>query len=275
MSLIHVGLIGCGNIAAQICEAVVQGHIRAEITGLTDSVPGRAEGLREQFQLNDAVVGDLAAVAGVSDLLVEAASGDAVGPVLEAALRWHIDCLIMSLGGLMTRANLLEQARNAGLRIWMPSGAVCGLDGIRAAAVAGLDSVTLTTRKPPRGLAGAPWVVQQRIDLNALTEATVIFEGNALEAVRAFPANVNVAAALSLAGIGPEKTRVRVIADPAATENSHEIEAKGPFGELRAITRNRPSPTNPKTSYLASLSAIYELRRAAEMWCRSALKGGR
>jgi len=274
MSLIRLGLVGCGNIASEICEAVADRRIQAEITGLTDCVPGRAESLRERFQLNDAVVGDLDAVAGVSDLLVEAASGNAVRPVLEAALRWQIDCLIMSLGGLMTQANLMEQARNAGVRIWMPSGAVCGLDGIRAAREGGLDSVTLTTRKPPRGLAGAPWVVQQGIDLNALTEATIIFDGSALEAVQAFPANVNVAAALSLAGIGPEKTRVRVIADPAATENSHEIEAKGPFGELRAITRNRPSPTNPKTSYLASLSAIHELRRAAEMWCRVSMKGG-
>ncbi|HOK90882.1 MAG TPA: aspartate dehydrogenase [Candidatus Hydrogenedentes bacterium] len=270
MSLIRLGLVGCGNIASEICGAVQDGRIRARITGLTDCVPGQAESLRERYQLNDAVVGDLDAVAGVADLLVEAASGDAVGPVLEAALKWRVDCLIMSLGGLMTRGELLEEARQEGIRVWLPSGAVCGLDGVRAAKEAGLDSVTLTTRKPPRGLAGAPWVVQQGIDLNALTEAKVIFEGNALEAVRAFPANVNVAAALSLAGIGPEKTRVRVIADPAATENSHEIEAKGPFGALRAVTRNRPSPSNPKTSYLASLSAIHELRRAAELWCRPA-----
>ncbi|HOQ89858.1 MAG TPA: aspartate dehydrogenase [Candidatus Hydrogenedentes bacterium] len=272
MSLIRLSLVGCGNIASEICEAVRDGRIRAEITGLTDMEPGRAERLREQFQLNHAVVGDLETVAGAADLLVEAASVSAVAPVLETAIRMGMDCLIMSLGGLIFRTDLMEQAQKAGVRVWLPSGAVCGLDGIRAAKEAGLDSVTLTTRKPPRGLAGAPWVVEHGIDLGALTEATVIFEGNALDAVRAFPANVNVAAALSLAGIGPEKTRVRVIADPAATENSHEIEAKGPFGELRAVTRNRPSPNNPKTSYLASLSAIHELRRAAELWCRPALK---
>ena len=128
---------------------------------------------------------------------------------------------------------------------------------------------TLTTRKPPKGLSGAPYLVQQGIDVDNLTEPKVVFEGNALEAVKAFPANVNVAAALSLAGIGPVETRVRVIADPRATSNSHEVVAEGAFGRLQAMTENMPSPRNPKSSYLASLSACAELRNAAMAFAAS------
>jgi aspartate dehydrogenase len=127
---------------------------------------------------------------------------------------------------------------------------------------AGLHSVTLTTRKPPKGLVGAPYLVEHGIELDNLTEPLVIFEGTALEAVKAFPQNVNVAGALSIAGIGPMETRVRVIADPHATCNSHEIVAEGAFGKLQTRTENLPSPRNAKSSYLASLSACAELRAA-------------
>ncbi|HRZ16951.1 MAG TPA: DUF108 domain-containing protein, partial [Candidatus Hydrogenedentes bacterium] len=120
------------------------------------------------------------------------------------------NCLVMSVSGLMLNLEVLEDARDANIIVRMPSGAICGLDGIRAAMQAGVDEVTLTTRKPPRGLAGAPYLVERGITLDGLTEPHVVFEGSALDAVRAFPANVNVAAALSLAGIGPERTTVRV-----------------------------------------------------------------
>ena len=128
---------------------------------------------------------------------------------------------------------------------------------------AGLHNVTLTTRKPPKGLVGAPYLVENEIDVLSLTEPKVVFEGNAFEAARGFPANVNVAAALSLNGIGPYETKVRIIADPNATENSHEVVAEGAFGRMQTITTNMPSPRNPKSSYLASLSACAELRAAA------------
>jgi aspartate dehydrogenase len=128
----------------------------------------------------------------------------------------------------------------------------------------GLHTVVLTTRKPPAGLAGAPYLIEHAIDIDNLDEPRVVFEGSALEAVRAFPANVNVAACLSLVGIGPEETQVRIIADPEATMNIHEVVAEGAFGRLTTITENLPSPRNPKSSYLASLSAVAELRAAAE-----------
>jgi aspartate dehydrogenase len=156
------------------------------------------------------------------------------------------------------------------------------LDGLRAAREAGLDTVTLTTRKPPKGLEGAPCLVANGIDVSELAEETVVFDGTATEAVQAFPKNVNVAAALSLAGIGPERTQVRVIADPKATVNSHEVVAEGSFGRLRTVTENKLSPRNPKSSYLASLSACAEIRMAAAaftarragVWTKSTITAG-
>jgi aspartate dehydrogenase len=159
----------------------------------------------------------------------------------------------------------LEAAARAANRcVLVPSGAIGGLDAVRAARLAGLDSVELRTTKAPRTLTGAPGIVAAGIDLDAITEPTVVFEGRALDAVLAFPANLNVVAALSLAGLGPERTRVVLVADPAETRNVHEIRASGAFGELTLRFSNLPSTENPKTSALAPFAALALLRRRAE-----------
>jgi len=257
-----VGLVGCGNIGADLCIALQKGTIPAEIVALNDIDEERAKLLQRTFHL-DAEICSLDALAGRVDFIVECAVAAAIKDVIEAAIRHHKDCLIMSVAGFMAYPDLLEPAREHNVKVRIPSGALCGLDGVRSAAEAGLHTVMLTTRKPPKGLKGAPYLVQNDVCLDNLTEAKVVFEGNALEAAKGFPANVNVAAALSLAGIGPYETKVRIIADPNATENSHEVFAEGAFGRLQAITTNLPSPRNPKSSYLASLSACAELRAAA------------
>lgn len=263
MAGMKIGLVGCGNIGADICIALHKGNIPAEIVALHDVDPERAGVLLRTFQL-DAMIGSLDELAARVDFIVECAAGSVVKEVLEAAVQHQKDCLIMSVGGLMALPDALKQARARGIQVRIPSGALCGLDGIRAAMEGGLHMVTLTTRKPPAGLAGAPHLMVNNISLENLTEPKVVFEGNALEAVKAFPANVNVAGALSLMGIGPEETKVCVIADPNATRNSHEVDAEGAFGSLKTITTNLPSPRNAKSSYLASLSASAELRAAAE-----------
>jgi aspartate dehydrogenase len=257
------GIVGCGNIGADLCIAVQKGDILAEVAALTDIDPERAKVLLRTFQLEAAVCG-LDENAAKMDYLVECAGASAVKDVLQAAIRHQTDCLIMSVGGLLEDMALYDEARHSGIQVHLPSGALCGLDGIRAAMEAGLHAVTLTTRKPPAGLAGAPYLRERGIDLRGLDEAMVVFEGSAREAVKAFPQNVNVAASLSLAGIGPDETRVRVIADPDITMNIHEVVAEGAFGRLTAMTENLPSPRNAKSSYLASLSAVAELRLAAE-----------
>lgn len=262
MTAMKVGLVGCGNIGADLCIALQKGNIPAGIAALHDVDEERAKVIQRTFHL-DAEICDLNTLAERADFIVECAVAAAVKDVIEAAIRYRRDCLIMSVSGLMRHPELLEQARENNIKVRVPSGALCGLDGIRSAMEAGLHSVTLTTRKPPKGLAGAPYLVANNIDVLGLTEAKVIFEGDAFEAAKGFPANVNVAAALSLAGIGPKETKVRIIADPNATENSHEVMAEGAFGRLQTITTNMPSPRNPKSSYLASLSACAELRAAA------------
>lgn len=268
MTKMKVGLVGCGNIGADLCIALQKGTIAAEIVALTDIDEARAKVLLRTFQLNARICGLDENVSAV-DFLVECAIAAAVKDVLRASIRYHRNCLIMSVGGLMTHPELLEEAREHNIQVHVPSGALCGLDGIRAAMEAGLHSVTLTTRKPPRGLVGAPYLVEHGIDVENLTEPMVVFEGNALEAVKAFPQNVNVAGALSIMGVGPVETRVRIIADPRATANSHEVIAEGAFGRLQTMTENLPSPRNVKSSYLASLSACAELRAAAMAFAAS------
>jgi aspartate dehydrogenase len=262
MAKMKVGLVGCGNIGADLCIALQRGTIPAEIVALTDIDEARARLLLNSFNLQAAIC-DLDENAATAEFLVECAQPSAVKDVVHAAIRHCRDCLLMSVGGLMEHPELIVEAREKGVDIRLPSGAISGLDGVRAAMEAGLHHVMLTTRKPPKGLAGAPYLVEHGIDIENLNEAKVVFEGTAREACKAFPHNVNVAAALSLAGIGPDQTMVRVIADPRATVNSHEIIAEGAFGQLKTVTENLPSPRNPKSSYLASLSAVAELRRAA------------
>ncbi|GMV95436.1 MAG: hypothetical protein AMXMBFR82_52140 [Candidatus Hydrogenedentota bacterium] len=262
MSKMKVGLVGCGNIGADLCIALQRGQIPAEIVALTDIDESRAKLLLNSFNLN-AKICALDANAAAADLIVECAQPSVVKDVVDAAIRHKRDCMILSVGGLMEHPELFEAARKNNVQIRLPSGAMCGLDGVRAAMEAGLHHVTLTTRKPPKGLAGAPYLVEKGIDVESLTEPKIVFEGTAREACKAFPHNVNVAASLSLAGIGPDETIVRVIADPHATVNSHEIMAEGAFGQLKTVTENLPSPRNAKSSYLASLSAVAELRTAA------------
>ncbi|MFQ5952709.1 MAG: aspartate dehydrogenase domain-containing protein, partial [Candidatus Omnitrophota bacterium] len=125
---------------------------------------------------------------------------------------------------------------------------------------AGIESVTITTRKPPKSIKGAPYLSENNIDVEGIKEETVIFEGNALDAIKGFPKNINVSALLSIAGIGPEKTRVKIVVSPEYTRNTHEIEVKSKAGTIKTRTENVPSPDNPKTSYLAALAAIASLR---------------
>jgi len=263
MRKLKVGLVGCGNIASDLCIAIGKGDIPAEIVALCDVDRQAAENLKATYAL-EAPVCSLDEAAAKAELLVECASPDAAGQVVDAAIRFQVDCLILSIGGLLERPELIAEANAHGARVHLPSGALAGLDGLRAAKEGGVDSVTLTTRKPPKGLQGAPYLEERGIDVSNLSEPLTVFEGTAREACRAFPKNVNVAAALSLAGIGPDKTQVRVVADPGATLNAHEIVVEGAFGRLTARTENRPSPRNPKSSYMASLSAVAELRAAAE-----------
>jgi aspartate dehydrogenase len=265
MALVKVGIVGCGFIGSELCRAVSCGNVPAEIVALNDIEIERAERLKGEYGGGAAVVSFEELVA-LSDVIAECAAVDCVPKIVEAAISEGKTALIMSVGGLMPRPDLFDRARQTGTRIVIPSGAIAGADAIEAAAEDRLDEVVLTTTKPPAGLRGAPYVLDKGIDLDSIEGRTVIFEGTALEAVAAFPQNVNVAATLSLAGIGPERTRVKVVVDPTVSANTHEVTAVGAFGKLVARAENVPSEANPKTSCLAALSAVAALRKAVS--CR-------
>jgi aspartate dehydrogenase len=256
-----IGIVGCGTIGSELARKVVSDFSDAsELVALCDIDNDAANRLIAELDCG-AVVCSMDELVEKSDLVIEAAGGKVSADVAIKSLTNGRDVLIMSVGGLLERwSDIMEAARKSSARLIVPSGALSGLDAVKAAAAAGIDSARLTTRKPPRGLTGAPFIVENNIDLDAIEEEQVIFEGTTLDAVKGFPKNINVAAALSLAGIGPEKTMVRIMTSPEYTTNSHEIEVTGAFGRLVCRTENVPSPTNPKTSYLAVLSPIATLK---------------
>jgi aspartate dehydrogenase len=207
------------------------------------------------------------------EVIVEAAAQDVVRQWAIPILEQGLDLLTMSVGALADK-EFYEQVRAAvrrtRRRLYVPSGAVGGLDILRAAGIDRIDEVCLSTSKPPHALAGAPFFRQYPVNLNSLTGRTTIFKGPASEAVKLFPQNVNVAAVLSLGGLGAEKTLVEVIADPQLERNVHEVVVRGSFGEMRLQLMNVSSPVNPKTSFLACLSPLALLRRLSEpVWIGS------
>jgi aspartate dehydrogenase len=259
--MLMIGVIGCGTIGAEICRAIDKGIVPARLVGICDIDLPKTNDLLRSLE-KGAPVMDQAELIKASELVVEAVSKIVAPSIIREVLGCSKDVLVMSVGGLLEGTDeLLELAKSKGKHIYVPSGAIAGLDAVKGAIVGSVSKVTLTTRKPPAGLKGAPYIVEHEIDLESLQERTVIFSGPASQAVLGFPANVNVAAALSLAGIGSEKTIVRIIADPDCDKNTHEIEVEGEFGKLLARTENVPAPFNPKTSQLAALSAIGLLQR--------------
>ncbi|MBB4234759.1 aspartate dehydrogenase [Rhizobium esperanzae] len=194
-------------------------------------------------------------IAWEPSLVVECASHEAVKNAVPVLLRSGIDVVVVSVGSLSDEALLadLEKAAQSGnSRLTVASGAIGGLDVLRSAKIAGLDKVVYTGSKPPAAWKGTP--ADEKFDLAALSERTVIFDGTALEASRRYPKNANVTAAVALAGVGFDNTKVTLIADPASMSNIHQVEAHGAFGRFSISLENRPLPDNPKTSWLAALS---------------------
>jgi len=259
MAKLKVGIIGCGTIGTEIARAC-QGRLkdRIELCAICDIDGNKASALRGMLKKKVIVVKADELIRRV-DLVIEAASAGISAAVLEKCVRRKRDLLIMSVGGLIGKVSLLQAAERKGVKVYLPSGALCGIDGLKSASTGKIYSVTLTTRKPPKGLDGAPYLRGKALDLSAITGETIVFEGNAEEAVKGFPQNVNVSAVLSLAGIGARETRVRIVTAPDYTRNIHEVEITGDFGRIVTRTENIPSKTNPKTSAMAIFSAIATL----------------
>jgi aspartate dehydrogenase len=263
MGKLRVGIIGCGAIGSEIAKACqLRIKNKVNLIGICDKNGESAKALKKTLK-NKVPVLKLDGLIKKSRLVVEAASADSSADILKRAISRKKDIMIMSIGGLLEKELLLKRASKAGINVYLPSGAICGIDGLKSAAIGRLDSVTLTTRKPPRGLEGAPYLKENNIKVSSIREETIVFEGSAADAVRGFPQNVNVCAVLSLAGLGATNTRVRIITSPGYTKNTHEVEIQGESGRITTKTENVPSKTNPKTSQLAIYSAIATLEGIA------------
>jgi aspartate dehydrogenase len=248
----RLGIIGCGAIGTDVAKAADTMNDIEKIY-LFDTNGAAAKKLcsfvkKASVKPVDKFLEDV-------DVVFEAASQQAVTQYAEIVLKAGKDLIIMSIGSLFNdtlRKKLEDIAREKHRKIYLPSGAVCGIDGVLAANIEKLDSVTLVTTKPPASLG------------KTVMKRTVVFEGTARDAVKQFPKNINVAACLSLAGVGFDETKVEIVADPVETRISHKILAHGRFGRLRAEVENMPNPNNPQSSYMASLSAIATLRRVLD-----------
>jgi aspartate dehydrogenase len=194
------------------------------------------------------------------DLAVECAPADILDSICVPMLTAGKRVLVLSAGALLPRPHLIELAKERGGQIIVPTGALLGLDAVVAAAEGNIHSVRMITRKPPGGLEGAPYLVRNGISVKGLNAAKLVFSGTAREAAAGFPANVNVAAALSLAGIGPDRTTIEIWADPAVTRNCHAIEVDADSARFSLSIENIPSE-NPKTGRITALSVIAALRK--------------
>ncbi len=260
--MIKVGIIGCGTIGTELalaCHKNFKGEVTLEAIADTDLA--RARKLQHKIRPKPKILSSDLLIRR-SDLVIESASKHAAYEVAKKALSLGKDVMVMSVGGLLGKEKeVFELARTHRCCLYLPSGGVVGIDGLKAAKIGKIHRVTLTTRKPPQGFEDSPYVLKHGIKLKNLKQEKLLFEGDAATAVKGFPKNINVSATLSLAGLGAKKTKVRIIASPHMLVNVHEVYVQGDFGSFYARTENFPSEQNPKTSRLAILSAVATLER--------------
>lgn len=269
----RVALLGCGAIGTQIALAIDSGKIPAKLTHIYDQSKEASNKLLERLGNKPIIVENSHLLSSHPvDIVVEAASQNAVRDAALSVLQNRRDLMIMSVGALLDESVfdvLSEACTEFKKTIYLPSGAIGGLDALKSVKNE-IDSLSLTTTKHPRSLKGAKFFETSDIDLDNITKATSIFKGNAQDAVKFFPANINVAALLSIAAIGNKRTVVKIVADPDTDKNTHKIEVSGTFGSMNFTISNYPDKENPKTSRLAILSAIETLRK----YCSSEIQIG-
>lgn len=257
--MLSVAIGGLGAIGLTLARALDAGVEGLRVVAVSSRDRAKAEANLAGFRARPEFVG-LAELAARADVVVEAAPAAVFEEIVGPAAAAGRIAVVSSVGALLPRMHLVEQAKASGGRIIVPTGALLGLDAVRAAAEGAVESVTLVTRKPPRGLEGAPYLAQNGIDVLAITEPTRIFAGSAREGAKGFPANVNVAAALALAGIGPDRTTLEIWADPTVTRNTHTVKVEADTVRLTMTIENVPSEENPRTGRITPLSLLACLR---------------
>ena len=258
---IRVAIAGLGAIGTLVASKISE-FPNLALVAVSDRDTEGARQKLESLGLNVPIV-PLDLLPEAADLVIEALPASAAKALFKASIALGKTLVPLSSSVIIQNPELIDEAALSGAKIIVPSGAVGGLDALKAAREGQLTSVRMVTRKAPKSLAGAPYVVEQGIDLEKLREPTLIFSGTATEAARGFPANVNVVAAVSMAGLGPEATRIEVWADPEAEQNSHSLIVQSDSSDFEIHMKNFPSPSNPRTSQLASMSVLATLRDLA------------
>jgi aspartate dehydrogenase len=265
-SELRVAIAGLGAIGARVAEALWAGSIPGlglSAVSVRDVEKGRARLQALGIGGDEAPVPIVAldALPDHADIIVEALPAAAFRDVATPAIAQARILIVLSVGALLSAQDLIDRARETGAQIIAPSGAILGLDALRAAAEGEIERVTFKTRKPPKSLQGAPALDELGIDLDGITEPLRLFKGPVSEAVRLFPANVNVAAAVSLAGIGPDRTEIEVWADPNVQRNTHSVEVEASAARFSMTIEGVPSPDNPRSGLMTPQSVLATLRR--------------
>lgn len=258
---LRVAIAGYGAVGARVAKALDEGIPGCELTAV--SARDKARGSRAVAELRCPVpVVDIAELEPLADLVVECAPAALLPDIAKPFLRAGKNVIVLSAGALLAHDALISLAQQHGGQIIVPTGALLGLDAVAAAAEGEIHAVRMITRKPVRGLVGAPYLVENRIAIEDIREPLRIFKGTPREAAVGFPANLNVAVALSLAGIGPDRTTLEIWADPNLTRNTHTVEVESDSARFTMTIENVPSE-NPKTGKITALSVIACLRKLA------------
>lgn len=257
---LRIAIGGFGAIGAAVAERLDRGIEGLSLAAVSARDSGRATAAMAGFA-HPAPILPLSRLAEAADIVVECAPAALLRDIAEPALAKGRMLMVLSCGALLDNFDLVDLARRHDGRILVPSGALLALDAVMAAAEGEIARVHMITRKPPAGLAGAPYLEQHGITVDGLDAPRCIFSGTAREAARGFPANVNVAAALALAGLGPERTTIEIWADPGVTRNTHRIEVEADAARFSMQIENVPSVENPKTGKLTALSVVAALKK--------------
>ena len=257
---LRIAIAGLGAIGKSLARTLAAGGVPGvTLSAVSAKNLDRAREFVETLSVKAAVLA-IADLEPNADVVVECAPGALLPQIVTPFLKAKKHAIVLSVGALLSHPDLIELARAEGGTLLVPTGALIGLDAVIAAAEGTIHSVTMVTRKPPNGLVGAPYLVENHIEVDGLTEPKRVFKGNAREAARGFPANLNVVAALSLAGIGPDRTTLEIWADPTVTRNVHSIEVDSDSARFRMTMENIPSE-NPKTGRIVAQSVIALLRK--------------
>jgi aspartate dehydrogenase len=261
-SNVNIAVVGLGSIGTTLVQKLGSGEIPgAKLTAVAVRSRDRGQAVLDNAGVDVPIV-ELSELPEIADLIIECAPAailpDIARPVLNAGKK----IMVVSCGALLAHSDLIDLARERGGQIIIPTGALIGLDAVSAAAEGEIHSVRMITRKPIKGLLGAPHLVENNIDIEGITEPMRVFEGTARDAAKGFPANLNVAVALSLAGIGPDETRLEIWADPLVTRNTHRIVVDSDSASFEMSIENIPSE-NPKTGRITALSVLAAVRKLA------------